>query len=443
MPDRPTVRTRFAPSPTGYLHVGGARTALFNWLFARAHGGTFVLRIEDTDAARNTEAARDAIFSGLRWLGIEWDEGPEVGGDAGPYFQSERKAIYDRYCDRLQADGCLYDDAGALRFRSPGTPRTIHDKICGDVPADRSKEPDMTIRRPDGSYIFHFVNVVDDIEMGITHVIRGEDHLLNTAKHLELYEALRAAPPVFAHIPLILNTDGSKMSKRDVGAAMATYPAEGFLPEAVRNYLCLLGWSPKDDREKLTIGEVMALFDFEHLNHSNARFDIEKCQWLNGEYVKALSPSDFAGAALPHLSAAGIACDDRTYLEAILTPIQEKITLLAEVPKWIAYLFDEAYPFDPEAAGKAFGKPGAIALLAALRPALEDTDGWEGETLSAAIQATATANGAKPGALMFPLRVALSGQSFGPGVTEMMIALGRQRTLARLDRTIAEFTSEP
>ena len=206
----PAPRVRFAPSPTGYLHVGGARTALFNWLYARANQGTFVLRIEDTDAARNTPEAVAAILEGLRWLGLNWDEGPEAGGDCGPYFQSQRQAIYDAYFDRLVAGGYTYsEENGAVRFRSPGEITLLDDQICGEVKIDRTNEPDMTIRRPDGSYIFHFVNVVDDIEMKITHVIRGEDHTYNTAKHIELFRAFEATPPVYAHIPLILNPDGS------------------------------------------------------------------------------------------------------------------------------------------------------------------------------------------------------------------------------------------
>src|SRR6187431_3787900 len=241
------VRTRFAPSPTGYLHVGGARTALFNWLFARHHGGTFVLRVEDTDRARNTPEALEAIYGGLRWLGLNWDEGPVVGGDHGPYFQSERDAIYERYLEKLQAAGRVYDDAGAIRFRFDRRILAMEDLVCGSMRVDMSDpstQPDMTIRRADGGWIFHFVNVVDDIEMGITHVIRGDDHLSNTPKHLQLFEALGVVPPRYGHIPLILNADGSKMSKRDTGSAVGWYAENGFLPDAVRNFLCLLGWNP-------------------------------------------------------------------------------------------------------------------------------------------------------------------------------------------------------
>ncbi|MFN5639255.1 MAG: glutamate--tRNA ligase, partial [Akkermansiaceae bacterium] len=242
------IRTRFAPSPTGYLHVGGARTALFNWLFARKHMGTFILRVEDTDAARNTEEARQAIFDGMSWLGLDWDEGPEKGGNFGPYYQSQRNDIYDAYFEKLLAADRLYQDGDAYRFRFDRKPITMHDLVCGEVTIDyrdESNTPDMVIRRSDGSYVFHFVNVVDDLEMKMTHVIRGEDHLMNTPKHLQLIEALGEDPPQYAHIPLILNADGSKMSKRDAGAAVGDYPKQGFLSEAVVNFIALLGWSSK------------------------------------------------------------------------------------------------------------------------------------------------------------------------------------------------------
>ena len=214
------VRVRFAPSPTGFLHIGGARTALFNWLYAHHTGGTLVLRIEDTDQARNTAEATQAIYDGLRWLGLEWDEGPHAGGNFGPYFQSERNDIYERHLKKLEDGGHLFEENGAIRFRSPREHVVVDDVVCGKIDFDLTNpetHPDMTIRRPDGSWIFHFVNVVDDLEMQISHVIRGEDHLSNTPKHIELYRALGAEPPRFAHIPLILNQDGSKMSKRDVG----------------------------------------------------------------------------------------------------------------------------------------------------------------------------------------------------------------------------------
>src|SRR2546421_8445642 len=307
------VRVRFAPSPTGYLHIGGARTALFNWLFTRHHGGKFILRVEDTDKARNTEEAAAAIYEGLQWLELNWDEGPHVGGNFGPYFQSERTELYERYLKKLQDAGHIFEDEGALRFRSPREHVVVDDLVCGKIDFDLTNpatHPDMTIRRPDGSWIFHFVNGIDDLEMKISHVIRGEDHLSNTPKHIELYKALGAAPPNFAHIPLILNRDGSKMSKRDEGAAVANYIEQGYLAEAVRNYLCLLGWSPKDNREKLGLDEIIRLFDLDHIVRGHATFDPDKLHWLNGEYARELSESEFYARAVAALRAAGIGIEN-------------------------------------------------------------------------------------------------------------------------------------
>ena len=281
-----SVRTRFAPSPTGYLHVGGARTALFNWLFARKNKGTFVLRIEDTDEKRNTAEAMQAIYEGLNWLDLDWDEGPDKGGHFGPYMQSQRNAIYEKHLAQLEAEGHTYVDEGAIRFRSPRKTVVVEDLVCGRIEFDMSNpgtHPDMTLRRPDGSWIFHFVSVVDDLEMKITHVIRGEDHLSNTPKHIELYRALGAEPPRFAHIPLILNHEGKKLSKRDGGSSVAYFLEAGYAPEAVLNYLCLLGWSPKDNREMLPLEEIRELFELGSINRRNAIFDLDKCFWLNGQ----------------------------------------------------------------------------------------------------------------------------------------------------------------
>ncbi len=304
-----TVRTRFAPSPTGYLHVGGARTALFNWLFARKHGGVFVLRVEDTDEARNTEEARQAIFDGMNWLGLDWDEGPEKGGNYGPYYQSERKAVYDAWFRKLVDAGRVYEDGGAWRFQFDRKPVTMNDLVCGEVTIDyrdESNTPDMVVKRSDGSYVFHFVNVVDDLEMEITHVIRGEDHLMNTPKHLQLIEAFGCQAPKYAHIPLILNPDGSKMSKRDEGAAVGDYPRQGFLSSAVVNFIALLGWNPKTEREIFTLKELSELFSLENVNRSPARFDLEKCKWVNQQHLQSVDLETFAAAAKPFVEAAGL-----------------------------------------------------------------------------------------------------------------------------------------
>src|SRR6266513_1682799 len=321
------MRVRFAPSPTGFLHIGGARTALFNWLYARHAGGTFILRIEDTDVARNTQEAVEVILNGLRWLGLDWDEGPLVGssrcddetpqrgvptciGNYGPYFQSQRTRIYQQHVQELKDKGLAYDHEGAVKFKMTREPIVIPDLIVGDVTrelTDRERlDPDFVIVRSDGQPVFHLVNVVDDLEMGITHVIRGEDHLSNTAKHIALFRGFGVEAPKYAHIPLILNQDGTKMSKRDRGASLSTYMEEGYAPEAVVNYLCLLGWSPKDNREVVPIQEVIEAFDLPQILRANARFDLAKLNWLNGEYIREMNDDRFYELSLHALARAGL-----------------------------------------------------------------------------------------------------------------------------------------
>ena len=441
----PEVRVRFAPSPTGYLHIGGARTALFNWLFARHHSGKFILRIEDTDRTRNTEEAAAAIYEGLRWLGLDWDEGPHAGGDLGPYLQSERTEIYERYLKQLQDGGHIFEDAGALRFRSPREHVLVDDIVCGKIDFDLTNpgtHPDMTIRRPDGSWIFHFVSVIDDIEMKVSHVIRGEDHLSNTPKHIELYRALGAAPPHFAHIPLILNRDGSKMSKRDEGARVASYIDQGYVPEAVRNYLCLLGWSPKDNREKIDIDEIVKLFELEKINRRNAAFDLDKCFWLNGQYITQMSLDRFIELAQPFLEKADIDVSDKNYLRAVLSIVKEKIKLLSDVSEWTRYFFIEDYEFDPAAVQKVFGKPEATERLIALRDEFTRIENWNLETLESTLKNLAQKLGCKSGDLVHPARVAVSGRSVGPSLYHMLEVMGKERVLKRFHRLISQLAAE-
>jgi glutamyl-tRNA synthetase len=438
------VRVRFAPSPTGYLHIGGARTALFNWLFVHHHGGKLVLRIEDTDTKRNTEEAAAAIYQGLEWLGINWDEGPHVGGDLGPYFQSQRTEIYERYLKKLQDAGHIFEDQGALRFRSPREHVIVDDLVCGKIDFDLTNpgtHPDMTVRRPDGSWIFHFVNVIDDIEMKISHVIRGEDHLSNTPKHIELYRALGATPPNFAHIPLILNRDGSKMSKRDEGASIATYMEQGYVPEAVRNYLCLLGWSPKDNREKIDIEEVVKLFELEKINRRNAAFDLDKCFWLNGQYVAQMSLDRFVALARPFLERAKIDISNEKYTRDVLAIVKEKIKLLKELPEWTSYFFTEDYEFEPAAAEKVFGKSEAVDRLKALRDEFARIDRWDLGTLETTLKALAQKLGGKTGDFVHPARVAASGRSVGPSLYHMLEVMGKARVLKRFDRALEKFSN--
>ncbi len=431
-----SVRTRFAPSPTGYLHVGGARTALFNYLFAKKHGGTFILRVEDTDAERNTDEARQAIFDGMKWLGMEWDEGPEVGGDYGPYNQSERQHIYQAWFDKLVAADRVYQDDGAWRFRFDRKPMVMNDMICGEVTIDYTNEdntPDMVVRRSDGTFTFHFVNVVDDIEMKMTHVIRGEDHLMNTPKHIQLFEAFGIEPPKYAHLPLILDMEGAKMSKRHAAAAVDSYAPRGYTAESVFNFLALLGWSPKGDEEIFTPAELIEAFTLDNVNRAPAKFDEEKCAWMNQQHLMKLSPEVFAETIKPYVLGAGIEINDS--FPAAAASLQEKVRILTEAPDMIRFFFDAEYSFCPEAIAKVKNNEAAAGLLENLATAFEGLTDWS--EAKATIGATAKANGAKPGQLMFPTRVALSGMTGGPDLGAILDILGQQECVRRVNRAVA------
>jgi glutamyl-tRNA synthetase len=445
------VRVRFAPSPTGFLHIGGARTALFNWLYARHTGGTFILRIEDTDTARNTRAAVDVILDALRWLGLDWDEGPLSSDPAGPsrgahgpYFQSQRRAIYQRHVERLLARGRAYEADGVIKFRMTREPVVIDDLIVGQVRREltdrEALDPDFILVRSDGQPVFHLVNVVDDLEMGITHVIRGEDHLSNTAKHLELFRALDAPPPRYAHIPLILNADGTKMSKRDTGASLTTYMEEGYLPEALVNYLVLLGWSPKENRELFSRAELIERFDLSRVLRHNARFDMTKLQWMNGEYLRALPPERFYELAAAALQRAGVDPGrfPPEYVRAALETCRGKLRTLAELPAYGGFYFTGVMAYEAEAAAKHF-VPENRPRLQRLREALAAAPAFDAATLEAALKAVAAELGVKPAVLVHPLRLACTGRSSGPSLYHLMEVLGRDETLARLDAALARF----
>jgi glutamyl-tRNA synthetase len=410
---------------------------------ARKLGGTFILRVEDTDGARNTAEASAGILKGLRWLGLDWDEGPEAGGDCGPYYQSQRKAIYDAYFAKLEAAGRVYtEDNGAVRFKFSRTAITVHDLVCGDVTFAPTEEPDMTIRRPDGSYIFHFVNVVDDIEMRMTHVIRGEDHLSNTWKHVDLFNAFGATPPTYAHIPLILNPDGSKMSKRDEGSAIEhSYMNAGYLPDAVFNYLCLLGWTPKAESEKLSRQELVALFDPEAIHSSNAKFDLKKSLWFNAQYLRELSPEELLEHAKPFLAAKNLSWSDDAMAAAAVHSVREKVSLLAELPEWVHYFFVEDYAFEADVVTKLKAKLENASLLKAAADKLAAATEWSEQSVHDAVEAAAKELSVKPGAMMPLLRFALSGQSRGPGVTTIAHLIGREATQKRIARTLTEVLS--
>lgn len=441
-----SVRVRFAPSPTGYLHIGGARTALFNWLFARHTGGKFVLRIEDTDEERNTPEAINVILEGLRWLGLDWDEGPATNdpagdsiGESGPYYQSQRADIYGRRVEELKGQGLVYEDEGALRFRMPREPITIPDLICGDVVrelTDREEaQPDFVIVRSDGKPVFHLVNVIDDIEMRITHVIRGEDHLSNTSKHIALFKAFEVEPPKFGHIPLILNSNGSKMSKRDDGASLEGWQHAGYVPSAVNNYLSLLGWSPKDDSQVLPLEEIIGRFDLPQINRANARFDLEKLEWMNYEHLRMLPMEQYRLMA----ASAGVEFGDATddYISAALSTCQDKVKKIDELPAFCSFYFTDDFEYDQAMASKAFA-PENMEPFAKLRAIYGAIEAFAPEPLESTLKALADELGLKVRNLVMPARCACTGVKVGPSLYDLMAVLGRARVLSRFDKALAQ-----
>ena len=450
------VRVRFAPSPTGFFHIGSARTALFNWLYARHTGGTFVLRIEDTDKERNTDEALRVLLDGMRWLGLDWDEGPEAGGGYGPYFQSQRQAIYDEYLQKLVDAGRTYEKDGAIWFKLEGErftaydeylkaeiekvktkPVIIEDAVRGRV--ERAEEKDFVLVRKDGSPVFHFVNVVDDIAMGITHVIRGEDHLSNTSKHVELFNAFGVEPPQFAHIPLILKEEGSgKMSKRDKGALIEEYEDRGFLAAAVRNYISLLGWNPKDEREKLDIGEIIERFDFPGINKGNSRFDEKKLSALNAEYLRELNIESFTFLARPLLNGAGVISEeqDEDYLQAVLTLCQPKARSLDTLSELCGYFFMDEYAMDEKTRSKISKKTDPKELLTEVLPILEGLENFNAGGLKASLEAHAESKELKVFAYFPALRFSVSGQGGGPDLLPMLEVMGKERVVSRIKRFV-------
>jgi glutamyl-tRNA synthetase len=451
------VRVRFAPSPTGFFHIGSARTALFNWLYARHTGGTFILRIEDTDKERNTPEALRVLLEGMRWLGLDWDEGPEKGGSCAPYFQSERGAVYKEYLAKLMANGRAYEKDGAVFFKLLGEryqawddhkqkhlekvksePSVIDDAVRGRV--ERLVDEDFVIFRANGDPVFHFVNVVDDITMGITHVIRGEDHLSNTPRHVELFKALGAPVPLYAHIPLILKTSGTgKMSKRDQGALIEEYQKKHYLPEAVRNYLCLLGWSPKDDREILPIEEIVRLFDLPGINQTNARFDEKKMAHINMVYVRQLAAERLVKEGTEILAAAGVtpAGTAPEYVAAVLRLCQEKIRALEELPHFCGYFFREDYPTEAGALEKLKKNGDPAARMRELREALAAQADFADAALETKVKELAEKHAVKTADYIHAARLAVSGMSVGPSFYGMLSVLGKERVLARLEKFLA------
>jgi len=459
------VRVRFAPSPTGFFHIGSARTALFNWLYARHTGGTFILRIEDTDQARNSEAFLRLIYDSLAWLGMDWDEGPNpdgVGerGAFGPYRQSQRGAIYQQYKQQLLDAGRAYEKDGAIWFKLLGeryrtfddhrkkevekvqtAPVVIDDRIRGRV--ERQEDEDFVIFRSDGNPVFHFVNVVDDITMQVSHIIRGEDHLSNTSKHVRLYEGFGVTPPVFAHIPLILKSPEmgqGKMSKRDKGALIEEYQQRHFLPEALVNYLALLGWNPGNNREKMPVADVVKLFDLPGVNQSNARFDGKKLANMNMTYLLEQPADRFVALAKEFFAkqpSGAAVMADAAYFREIMLLAQPKIKSVDELPPYTGYFFTEDFPVDPKVKEKVMGKGDPKARLAELMAALPAMDFSSDAAIETGIKALAEGKGLGFGDYQAVARLAVTGTNAGPSITSVFRVLGKERVLARLHRFAA------
>lgn len=423
---------------------------MFNWLFARHHGGTFVLRVEDTDTARNSQAAIDVILQGLRWLGLDWDEGPATPdpdgpsrGDRGPYFQSRRGEWYRRRIEELRDRGLAYDRDGAVYFRMSREAVVIPDMIVGDVRrelTDREQaDPDWVLVRSDGQPVFHLVNVVDDLEMGITHVIRGEDHLSNTAKHIALFRAFGVEPPRYGHIPLILNPDGSKMSKRDKGAVVTNSIDDGYAPEAVVNYLSLLGWSPSDGKELLTVAELVGRFDLDRVNRSPARFDEKKLAALHFEHTRTMEPGRFVALGRRYLERAGVALEgyDEGYVRSALLTAREKGLLFKDLAAFVGFYFmaDNEVQVPAEVEAKALGEVQRrqLGMLRAAYVGLGE-ELFTAAGLEAELKRVAGELGVKAGALTQPARAACTGSLVGPSLYHLMEVLGRERVVARMGR---------
>lgn len=455
------VRVRFAPSPTGFFHIGSARTALFNWLYARHTGGTFILRIEDTDKERNSEAFLKLIYDSLTWLGLDWDEGPNPDGRGergafGPYRQSARGHIYEAYKQKLLANGRAYEKDGAIWFRLLGeryrvfddhrkkevekvkSPLVvIDDQIRGRV--ERAEDEDFVIFRSDGNPVFHFVNVVDDIEMKVSHIIRGEDHLSNTSKHVRLYEGFGAPPPVFAHIPLILKSPEmgqGKMSKRDKGALIEEYQQRHFLPEALVNYLALLGWNPGDDREKMQLADVVRLFDLPGVNQSNAKFDGKKLAHMNMVYLLEQPAEKFLALAGDYFAktGGGAALANKSYFAEVMRLSQPKIKSIDELGGYTAYFFSDDYPVDPKVKDKVMAKGDPKTRLVELIAAVPALDFSNDAAIEAGIKTLAEAKGLGFGDYQAVARLAVTGTNAGPSLTAIFRVLGKERVLARLQK---------
>ncbi len=478
------VRVRFAPSPTGSLHIGGARTALFNWLFARHNNGTFILRIEDTDKQRSTPEALDAIIDGLKWLSIDWDEGPGVGGEFGPYNQMARLEIYQREARRLLANGSVYkcfctredvekmrEEARArkadprydgrcrelsaadvearesegtpfvLRFKVPPGSTEFDDMVRGKITFDNAVIDDFIIQRSDGTPMYNFSVSVDDETMRISHVIRGEDHISNTPKQILLLRALGAEPPEYAHVSLIMGEDGARLSKRHGATAVGAYDGMGYMPEAMVNYLALLGWSPKDDREIMSWEEMVRDFELGNVVKTAAVFSPDKLQWMNGQYIRSLSDEELADRITPFIVDAKLATEAelatrREWLIKLARATKERLRVLTDIVADFDYMFRDIEGYDEKGVKKRWSKPEAKKILADLVEVLGGCDPFDEPTIESACREYIEREDLKLGQLANPIRIAITGKTGSPGIFETIELVGRENSLHRLQQAI-------
>jgi glutamyl-tRNA synthetase len=431
-----TPRLRFAPSPTGYLHVGGARTALFNWLYARRHGGTFILRIEDTDVGRSQAEMVTGILDGLRWLGIDWDEGPEIGGPHAPYFQSERLDRYRAAAAELLKTDQAFEDGGAIRFKVPPGKTTFTDAVHGPIEFENEHIESFVVLRSDTHPTYHLSVVVDDIEMAITHVVRGDDHISNTPKQVLLYHAFGKTPPAFAHVPLIMGPDKQRLSKRHGATSVIEYAKQGYVAEAMVNFLALLGWGTGSNDELFTRDQLVERFNLEGISGGNAVFNTEKLDWFNHQHLLKLPDEELIARLMPHLETAGFLTNDLGWLSKVLALLRPRAKKLTEFIDQLAPFFAAPTAYDPDAVKKHLATPGMKDHLSALRNALAGVEWTEGP-IEKALRDLADARTLKAGALIQGTRIAMTGRMVSPGLFEMLVLLGREQVLARLDRLIA------
>ncbi len=473
------IRTRFAPSPTGFLHIGGARTTLYNWLFARRHKGDFILRIEDTDEVRSTDESVTAILDSVKWLGLDWDEGPLDGktdkGPHSPYFQMRRVSIYRKYLDQLVAESKAYrcyctkeeldeyrrlaqlekrpprypgvcrtlsdgqrkerEDAGkkfSIRFKMPADGATIvDDQIRGKVSFENNLQQDLVIWKTTDGPTYNFCCVIDDHLMGMTHVIRGDEHLSNTPSQIQIYYALGWQPPLFAHLSMILGPDGSKLSKRHGATSVLEYRDQGYLPRTMRNYLALLGWSTTESQQLFTDEDLISKFDLAGCQKSPATFDTVKLNWMNGEYIRQTSVEDLLSLAKPFLEKAGLAGLPGPKLERVVALEHEKFKLLSDIPTLIEFFYKPVV-FDPKAFDKVLRAPGAKEVLLGLAETLQGFSPFEDKALEARIRQFVADKGLKNGQVFHPIRVAVSGRTEGPTLFLMLEIMGRDMVVSRL-----------